>query len=95
MAAELDPAALTGVSVDGGRLAGRLSDGCPWAHVSTLSVVLVRHDVVVLHWVEDFGPVQSWEIAEIWVLLNSHSSAGDVHQAMEADLSQLEHLEHH
>lgn len=91
----LSPAAFTEVSVDGGGLAGGLSDGHPRTHVSTLSVVLVRHDVVVLHRVKDLGPVQSGEIAEIWVLLNSHGSSGDVHQAVEADLSQLEHLEHH
>ncbi len=83
------------MSVNGGCLAGGLSDGCPWAHISTLSVILVSHDVVVLHWVQDFGPVQSGEITEIWVLLDPHGSSGDVHQAMEADLSQLEHLEHH
>lgn len=91
----LSPAALTEVAVDGGRLAGGLSDGRPRAHVSTLPVVLVRHDVVVFHRIQDFGPVQSREITEIWVLLDSHSSSGDVHQAMEANLSQLEHLKHH
>lgn len=91
----LGPAAFTEVSVDGGGLAGGLSDGRPRANVSALSVVLVSHDVVVLHCVQDLGPVQSGEVAEIRVLLNPHCSTGDVHQAMEADLSQLEHLEHH
>lgn len=91
----LRPAALTEVSIDGCRLAGGLSDGHPRAHIPALSVILVGHDIVVLHWVQDLGPVQSGEIAEIWVLLDSHGSSGDVHQAMEADLSQLEHLEHH
>lgn len=89
------PAARAEVSVDGGRLAGGLSLGRPWAHVATLSVVLVGHDIVVLHRVQDLGPVQSGEIAEIWVLLNPHGSPGDIHQAMETNLSQLEHLEHH
>lgn len=89
LAVVLCPAAFTEVSVDGGRLAGGLSDSCPWTHVSTLSVVLVSHDVVVLDRVQDLGPVQSGEIAEIRVLLKSHSSSGDVHQAVEADLSQL------
>lgn len=83
------------MAVDGGGLAGGLPDRCPWTHVPALPVVLVGHDVVVLHRVEDFGPVQSGEIAEIWVLLDPHGSSGDVHQAMEADLSQLEHLEYH
>lgn len=91
----LGPAALAEVPVDGGGLAGGLSDGHPGAHVSALSAVLVSHDVVVLHGVEDLGPVQSGEIAEIRVLLNPHGPSGDVHQAVEADLSQMEHLEHH
>lgn len=91
----LGPAALAEVAVDGGRLTGGLTDSRPGAHVSTFSVILVSHDVIVLHWVQDFGPVKSGEIAEIWVLLNSHGSSGDVHQTMEADLSQLEHLKHY
>lgn len=95
LAVFLRPTALTEVSIDGCRLAGGLSDGHPWAHVSALSVILIGHDIVVLHWVQDLGPVQSGEIAEIRVFLYSHSPSGDVHQAVEADLSQLEHLEHH
>lgn len=91
----LCPAAFTEVSIDGCCLAGGLSDGRPWADIATFSVVFVGYYVVVLHRVQDLGPVQGREIAKIWVLLNPHSSSGDVHQAMEADLSQLEHLEHH
>lgn len=91
----LCPAAFTKVPVDGGRLACGLSDGRPRAHVPTLSVVLVSHDVVVLHRIQNLGPVKSRQIAEIGVLLDPNGSSGDVHQAMEADLSQLEHLEHH
>lgn len=91
----LSPAALTEVAVDGGRLAGGLSNGGPRAHVSALPVVLVGHDVVVLDRVQYLGPVQSGEIAEIWVLLDPHGPPGDVHQAMEADLSQLKHFKDH
>ena len=91
----LGPAALAEMAVDGGGLAGGLPDRRPWTHVPALPVVLVGHDVVVLHRVEDFRPVQSGKIAEVRVLLNPHGSSGDVHQAMEADLSQLEHLKNH
>lgn len=88
------PAAFTEVPIEGGRLAGGLSDCRPWTHIAALSVILVGHDVVVLHRVQDLGPVQGGEIAEIRVLLNSHSSSGDVHQTVKADLAQLEHLKH-
>lgn len=91
----LSPAALAEMAVDGGGLAGGLPHRRPWTHVPALPVVLVGHDVVVLHRVEDFRPVQSRQIAEVWVLLDPYGSPGDVHQAMEADLSQLEHLEYH
>lgn len=91
----LSPAALAEVAVDSGGLAGGLSHRRPRAHVSALPVVFVGHDVVVLHRVEDLRPVQSGEVAQVWVLLDSYGSSGDVHQAMEADLSQLEHLEYH
>lgn len=91
----LSPAALTEMAIDGGGLASGLSNGGPWAHVPTLSVVLVGHDVVVLYRVQYFGPVQSGQVAEVRVLLDPHSPSGDVHQAMEADLSQLKHFEDH
>lgn len=91
----LGPAALAEMAVDGGGLAGGLPHRRPWTHVPAFPVILVGHDVVVLHRVEDFRPVQSGEVAEVWVLLDPHGSSGDVHQAMEADLSQLEHLEYH
>lgn len=91
----LSPAALAEVAVDGGGLAGGLSHRRPRTHISTLPVVFVGQYVVVLHRVEDFRPVQSGEVAEVWVLLNPYGPSGDVHQAMEADLSQLEHLKYH
>lgn len=95
LAVFLGPAALAEVTVDSGGLAGGLSNRSTWTHVSALPVVFVGHDVVVLHRVKDFRPVQSGEVAEVRVLLDPHGSSGDVHQAVEADLSQLEHLEYH
>lgn len=59
----LSPAALAEVAVDGGGLAGGLSHRRSGTHVSALPVVFVGHDVVVLHRVEDFRPVQSGEVA--------------------------------
>lgn len=91
----LCPAAFAEVPVDGRRWAGGLSNGRPGADVAALSVIFVGHDVVVLHRVKDLGPVQGGEIAEIGVLLYPHRAPGDIHQAVEADLSQLDHLEYH
>lgn len=91
----LSPAAFTEMPVEGGGRTQRLPPGHPRTDVAALPVVLVGHDVVVLHRVEDLGPVQSGEVAEIWVLLDSHRSSGDVHQAVETQLPQLQHLKDH
>lgn len=89
----LSPAAFAELSVDGRGGTGGLSDGCPGTHIPTLPVILVGHDVVVRHRIQNLGPVQSGKVTEIWVLLDPHSSSCDVHQAVEADLTQLEHFE--
>ena len=77
----LCPAALAEQAVDGGLKAGGLPLGRPWADVSALAVVLVRHDVVVLYRVQDLGPVQGGEVAKVRVLLHAHRAPGDVHEA--------------
>lgn len=91
----LVPAALAEVPVDGGEGAGGFALNRAGANVSALSVVLIGHDVVVLHRVEDHGPVEGGEVAEVGVLLHAHGPTGDVHQTVEADLLQLQHLEQH
>lgn len=91
----LSPAAFAEMPVDGRRRAGGLSDRRPWADIAALSVVFVGHDVVVLHRVEDLRPVQGGQVAEVRVLLDPHGASGDIHQAMEADFSELEHLKYH
>ncbi len=91
----LVPAALAEVPVDGGEGAGGFALNRPGADISALSIVLIGHDVVVLHWVKDHGPVESGEVAEVGVLLHAHSSTGDVHQVVKANLFHLQHLEQH
>lgn len=91
----LVPAAFPEVAVDGGLDAGDLPGDGPWADISALPLVLVGHDVVVLHRVQDFGPVEAGQVAEVRVLFHAHCAAGDVHQAVQAHLLQLQHLEHH
>lgn len=91
----LSPAALAEMAVDGGGLASGLPNRGPGAHVSALPIVLISHDVVVFYRVQNFGPVQCGQVAEVGVLLNPHSPSGDIHQAVESDLSQLKHFEDH
>lgn len=64
-------------------------------HVSTLPVILIGHNEVVLHSVQDLGPVQGGQVAKVRILLNSHGAAGDVHQTVKAQLLQLQHLIKH
>lgn len=86
------PAAFVEEAVDGGLLTGGLPLGRPGTHVPALPVILIGYDVVVLHRVQDLGPVQGGEVAEVWVLLDSHRSSGDVHQTMETDIPELQHF---
>lgn len=90
----LVPATLAEIAVDGSLSAGyRPRDGTR-ANVSALPLVLVCHNVVVLHRVWDLGPVESEQIAEVGVLLDAHRSSRDVGQAVEPDFLQLDHFEH-
>ena len=88
----LSPAALSKLSVDGGLRTGGLPIGRAWTHVPTLLAVLIGHDVVVLHRVQNLGPVQGREVAEVRVLLQPHGSSSDVHEAVEPQLLQVHHL---
>lgn len=83
------------MSIDGVLWADGLTLGRAGTNISALSLVLIGHDVIILHRVQDLGPVQGGQVAEVWVLLNSHGTSGDVHQAAEAHLLQLEHLVEH
>lgn len=83
------------MSVDGVLWADGLTLGGAGTNISALSVVLIGHNVIILHRVQDLGPVQGGQVAEVWVLLNSHGTTGDVHEAVKAHLLQLEHLIKH
>lgn len=91
----LVPAALAEVPVDGGGEAGGFALNRAGTNVSALSIILIGHDVVVLHRVEDHGPVEGGEVAEVGVLLHPHGPTGDIHQTVKSDLLQLQHLKQH
>lgn len=90
----LIPATLDEIPVDGGLFAGCCPRDGTRANVSALPLILVSHNVVVLHWVGDLGPVERGQIAEVGVLLNAYCSSRDVGQAVEADFLQLNHFKH-
>ncbi len=83
------------MSVDGALWADGLTLGRAGTHISALSLILVGHDKVVLHRVQDFGPVQRGQVAQVWVLLDPHGTPGDIHETVEAHLLQLQHLIYH
>jgi len=83
------------VPVDGGLRAVGLTLGCAGTHVATLPLILIGHNEVVLHRVQDLGPVQGGQVAQVWILLNPHSTPGDIHEAVEAQLLQLQVLVNH
>lgn len=80
------------MAVDGVLRAGGLTLGRTGTHVPALPVLLVGHNVVVLHRVQDLGPVQRGQVAQVRVLFNPYSTSCDVHEAVEAHLLQLQHL---
>lgn len=91
----LVPAAFSKIAVDGGLDTRDLSGDGSRTDVAALALVFVRHYVVVLYRVENFGPVEGGEVAEFGVLLHAHGSTRDVHQTREPHLLQLQHLEDH
>lgn len=63
------------------------------AHISTLFfVVLVGHDVIIFYRIQNPRPVNCGQVTQFVVLLNPHSASSDVHQVVEADLLQMNHL---
>lgn len=80
------------MSVDGVLWADGLTLGRARTHISTLSLVLIGHDEVVLHRVQDLGPVQGGQVAQVRILLDPHGAPGDIHETVEAHLLQLQHL---
>lgn len=69
--------------------------GCAGTHISTLSLILIGYDEVVLYRVKDLGPIQSSQVTQVRILLYPHSTPGDIHQTVEANLLQLQHLINH
>lgn len=64
-----------------------------WTDVPTfLIVIFVQHNVIILHRIQDARPVDGGQVAELVVLLNADGPPGDVHQAVEAKLLQVNHL---
>jgi len=93
LAVVLGPAAAPEVPVDGVLGADGLALCRARAHVTALPLVLVVRDVVVLHRVQDLGPVQRGQVAEVGVFLDAHGAARDIGEAVQAHLLQLQHLE--
>lgn len=83
------------MAVDGGLGTRDLSGDGSGTDVAALALVFVCHNVVVLHRVQDLGPVESGEVAEVGVLLHPHGSTCYVHQTVKPHLLQLQHLEDH
>lgn len=80
------------MAVDGVLLAGGLTLSRAGAHIPALPLLLVGYDVVVLHRVQDLGPVQCGQVAQVWVLLDPHGATRDVHETVEAQLLQVQHF---
>lgn len=90
----LVPAAIAEIPVNGGLHTGCHAGDGTRANISALAIVFVGHDVVVLHRVQNFRPVEGGQVTEVRVLLDAHGPPRDVGQAVKADLFQLEHFEH-
>lgn len=91
----LRPASTPEVSVDGVLWADGLTLHRAWTYISAFPLILIGHNKVVLNRVQNLGPVQGGQVAEVWILLNSHSSPGDIHQTVQAELLQMQHLINH
>lgn len=77
---------------DSGRAVG-LALGSAWTDIPTLLIVIfVQHDVVVLHRIQDPRPVNGGQVTELIILLNADRAPGDVHEVVEPQLLQVDHL---
>lgn len=83
------------MSIDGVLRADSLTLGCARTHISTLSLILIGYDEVVLYGVQDLGPIQSSQVTQVRILLDPHRTPGDIHQTVEAHFLQLQHLINH
>jgi hypothetical protein len=78
---------------DSGRTVG-LALGGAWTDIPTfLVVIFVQYNVVVLHRIQDTGPVDSGQVAELIILLDADRAPGDVHEVIKPQLLQVDHLE--
>ena len=90
----LSPAPLDKLPVDDGGRAVGLALGSAWTNVPTLlTVILVQHNVIIFHRIQNARPVDGGQVAEFIVLLEADGAPRDVHQAVEAKLLQVNHLE--
>lgn len=77
---------------DCGRAIG-LALGGAWTDIPTfLIVIFVQQNVVVLHRIQDPGPVNGGQVAELIILLNADRAPGDVHEIVQPQLLQVDHL---
>lgn len=83
------------MSIDGVLRADSLTLGSARTHISTLSVILIGYNEVVLYRVQDLGPIQSSQVTQVRILLNPYGATVDIYQTVEAHLLQLQHLINH
>lgn len=93
LAAVVGPAALDENAVDHGGRAVAFPFHSARTHISTLFfVILVGDNVVVFYRIQNPRPVDGGQVAQFVVLLDPHGASSDVHQVVEADLLQVNHL---
>lgn len=89
----IGPTALNENAVDDSRRAAAFPLHHSRAHISTLLFVsLVGLNVVIFCRIQNPRPVDGGQIAELIILLDPHCTAGDVHQAVEANILHVKHL---
>lgn len=86
------PAAVVRDATEFGLDAQRIVLHEPWTNICALLGLLVSSDEVQVC-VHDERPVDRVQVTELLVLLDPYGAAGDVAQAVEADVFQVVHLE--
>lgn len=78
---------------DSGRAAGLALRRARTNVPTLLVVVFVQHNIIILHRIQDARPVDGGQVAQLVIFLDADGAPGNVHQAIEAEFLQVNHLE--
>lgn len=88
----MTPTTLSEITIDHSLRTGAFPLHYSGAYISTLIIIFVGNNIIIFYSVQNPRPVNGWQKAELSILLNPYGPSGNVHQAVKANLFQVNHL---